>query len=408
MLRFLPALLAAILLNACQSRANGQRNAPDAGLYAPLRPFYAALADLQAGRRSRVAVLQIGDSHTANDGFSGRMRELMQARFGDGGRGLLPPGIPYRYYKPATVAVVADGWRAEPSGADAGPFGFAGLRQVADGQATTAITASPPELDRLFIDVIGQPGGGTLDITTSDGRATRVSTASAGRSMLRVQALSGQDTSSVQMRARGDGPVTWMSWTAETGRAGVTWSNLGTIGAQVTLLANWDAGVMAAEAKHLQPSLIVLAFGTNEGFSDATDLVSYPAHFRAALAALHRAAPMAAVMIAGPLGGVRAAPSGPGEPCAGEAGLRWSVPANLPKVRGIERAVAQSDHLFFWDWAAAMGGDCAIVPWAETDPPLAAHDHVHLLKPGYRQTAEALFDTLMRGYDSYRESAARR
>ena len=40
--------------------------------------------------------MQIGDSHTANDSFSGRLRELFQARFGDAGRGVLPPGVPYR------------------------------------------------------------------------------------------------------------------------------------------------------------------------------------------------------------------------------------------------------------------------------------------------------------------------
>lgn len=48
-----------------------------------------------------------------------------------------------------------------------------------------------------------------------------------------------------------------------------------------------------------------------------------------------------------------------------------------------------------------MGGDCTIVEWANTDPPLAARDHVHLLKPGYRRTAEQLFEQLMRGYDLY-------
>ena len=52
----------------------------------------------------------VGDSHTANDAFSGRMRRLMQARFGDAGRGMLPPGIPFRLYRPAQVTVTADGW----------------------------------------------------------------------------------------------------------------------------------------------------------------------------------------------------------------------------------------------------------------------------------------------------------
>ena len=403
-------LLAAILFTGCEGRSDaGPRDvASELGAYSPLRGFYAALAELQAGRRTQVSVLQIGDSHTANDAFSGRMRELMQARFGDGGRGLLPPGIPYRYYKPAVVTVTADGWQTLRSGTDPGPFGLAGLRQEAAGPATMAIAASPPALDHLFIDFLGQPGGGSVEITASNGRTATVSTASASRAILRAQAPVGADASFVQLRARGDGPVDVTSWTALAPGPGVTWSNLGTIGAQVELVQRWDPGVMAIEAKALQPALIVLAFGTNEGFRDATDIDAYPADYRAALAALHRAAPGATIMIAGPPGGVRANGSGAGVPCPGEEGRDWNVPVNLPKVRHIEHAIADREHLFFWNWAEAMGGDCAIVPWSQTDPPLAAKDHVHLLKPGYQQTADALFGTLMRGYELYLRTAGRR
>ena len=83
------------------------------------------------------------------------------------------------------------------------------------------------------------------------------------------------------------------------------------------------------------------------------------------------------------------------------------MPANLPQVRAIQRRIAAEENAWFWDWADAMGGDCAMAAWAETNPPLAARDHVHLLKPGYNQTADALFDTLMRGYDHYVQVAGR-
>ncbi len=400
-------LLAAILFSGCEGRGGDRPGPSDLGLYAPLHGFYAALADLQAGRRNRVAVLQIGDSHTANDAFSGRMRELFQARFGDGGRGLLAAGIPFRYYRPAKVTVTADGWRTVRSGSDSGPFGLAGLRQEADAAATMAITADAPDLAHLAIDALGQPGGGSLEISTSDGKVETVTTATARPSMLRVRAPGGPGTSAVQLRALGDGPVALLSWTAERDGPGVTWSNLGTIGAQASLLARWDPAVLAVEARELQPALILLAFGTNEGFKDNLDLSGYPDVFRAALAALHRAAPAATIMVVGPPGGVRANGAGSGTACPGDLGQRYSVPANLPKVRHIERTIADDEHLFFWNWAATMGGDCEIVPWSETDPPLAARDHVHLLKPGYQQTAEALFETLMRGYDLYRQGARR-
>ena len=57
-----------------------------------------------------VHIVQIGDSHTAGDRITGRLRAALQARFGDGGRGVLPPGVPYEGYAPLQVEVMADGW----------------------------------------------------------------------------------------------------------------------------------------------------------------------------------------------------------------------------------------------------------------------------------------------------------
>ena len=81
-LRLWTALLLAVC-GGCQDTAVAARG-DDATLarFKPLVPFYQALAAVEAGRASQAAVLQIGDSHTANDAFSGRLRELMQARFG--------------------------------------------------------------------------------------------------------------------------------------------------------------------------------------------------------------------------------------------------------------------------------------------------------------------------------------
>ena len=84
--------------------------------------------------------LQNNRHATANEAFSGRMRELLQQRFGDAGRGFLPPGIPYRYYRPAQVTVQSSGFTVISafSPSTRGPFGLAALRQHADGPADMA------------------------------------------------------------------------------------------------------------------------------------------------------------------------------------------------------------------------------------------------------------------------------
>ena len=127
------ALLIASCATAPPQSPSDAEIAAKLGPSAPLLPLYRALS---RGAATVVVILQIGDSHTANDSFSGRLRELFQARFGDAGRGVLPPGVPYRWYRPARVTVTSEGWSVVSSyRGDPGPFGITGLRQHADGPA---------------------------------------------------------------------------------------------------------------------------------------------------------------------------------------------------------------------------------------------------------------------------------
>jgi lysophospholipase L1-like esterase len=185
----------------------------------------------------------------------------------------------------------------------------------------------------------------------------------------------------------------------------VTYANLGTIGATVDLVGNWNPNLMASEMQRLNPSLVIVAFGTNEGFNDATDPALYPTVYDSRLNALRVAAPHAAFLIAGPPDGTRMWHAGRfGQTCANQtdAGTNWVVPPRLPTVRAAQRQIAVAHNYYFWDWSSAMGGQCSINTWTDTDPPMAAPDHVHLLSPGYRATADALFREIMHGYDQYR------
>lgn len=371
----------------------------------PLNRFFAALRGLADGtRKTPINVLQIGDSHTANDGFSGRMRELMQARFGNAGRGLLPPGIPFRFYKPDNVHVTATGWTVvssftpgAPSGGR-GPFGITGLRQHAEGAATMTLeTESPGDMAQLDIEFLATPGGGTASVSFDGGPPTAFSTR-AERAQPVWQHFAAAKAKQVTLQTNGNGPVDMLSWSVRRSGPGITWSNLGTIGATVNLLARWDPSLMHAELQRADPALIVLAFGSNEGFQDDTNLAAYPAAYRAAIQALQAGAPNAVILLIGPPDGVRHPKPGGGTICPGGV---WQLPINLDKIRQAQRSVAQSLDLPWWDWSAPMGGPCSMADWAAQTPPLAAADHLHLLHLGYRRTAAALFDDLMHGYDRF-------
>ncbi|MEJ0016466.1 MAG: GDSL-type esterase/lipase family protein [Acetobacteraceae bacterium] len=405
--RFLLAGATALLLASCASSPPaGPSDAEIAAKLGPvgaLVPLYRALATSPT-----VAIVQIGDSHTANDSFSGRMRVLFQGRFGDAGRGVLPPGVPYRWYRPSRVTVTSQGWSVVSSyRGDPGPFGIAGLRQHADGPASmTLVVDDAGDLDRSEVEILRQPGGGTLDVELDGGARASLATggpagqAGAGQAAwLPLPSAPGSHT--LVLSARGDGPVDVLAWRVARAGRGVSYANLGTVGASVDLMDLWDPGILRQEIAHLAPSLIVLAFGTNEGFRDSTDLAAYAADFTARLRDLHAAAPGAALLVLGPPDGYRRRGRGSTAPAAcGDAG--WTEPPRLAAVREAQRAIATREGAYFWDWQAAMGGPCSMMRWAATRPPMAAPDHVHLYAPGYQATADELFGVIMQGYERYR------
>jgi lysophospholipase L1-like esterase len=379
--------------------------AADLGPATPLLPLYRALA-----RRSEnpVVALQIGDSHTANGAFTARMRELFAARFGDAGSGPLPPGVPYDWYRPVGVRVSQVGFRRVTSSSGApGPFGLAGLRQHADGPAEMQIDADEPgQMQAAAVEVLDQPGGGTLDVQADGAAAAWLRTDGAGPRWIEVPpSASGR---SLEVRARGDGPVDVLAWRIGGARPGVQYSNFGTVGAMATLMAAWDPAITASELARLRPALIVVAFGTNEGFKDDLDLAAYEQTYLAELRTLRADAPDAALVVTGPPDGERRVARGQtGTACDGSPARTWSVPQNLDPVRSVIRRIASEAGAYYWDWREAMGGPCSMRRFAAAEPPLAHADHVHLKADGYNLTADALFAALMQGYDRYVAAGSR-
>ena len=142
-----------------------------------LAQFQRRLADLQAGRLQRLTILQIGDSHTEAEHFSGHLRTLFQGRFGNGGRGMLAPGSPVAYWRPSQVRAEQSGkWQVFTSNktdhADL-PFGLSGF-VVRGSSPTDVMTLAAADdsagFDTVEIGYYRKPDGGTIELTV-DGKA---------------------------------------------------------------------------------------------------------------------------------------------------------------------------------------------------------------------------------------------
>lgn len=127
------------------------------------------------------------------------------------------------------------------------------------------------------------------------------------------------------------------------------------------------------------PDLIILAYGTNEGFDDLLDHRAYEGLLRGQIDRLRRAAPNAAILI---LGAPEAMRGDGGGRCPGDLDRRWKAPDMLSVVRDVQFRVAASTGVAFWDWRGRMGGDCSAHALTQGDMPLMRGDHVHSTAAG--------------------------
>jgi len=439
-----------------------------------LTPYFRKLSEARGRSGRPVHILQIGDSHTAGDAITGAWRDLLQGRYGSGGRGVLAGGRPYAgYLTRGVTATMSDGWSiaatfGAASASPRPPLGLSGfsLTSRRDG-ARMALTADPQEaFDRFTICAMTGPRAGALSIRIGM-RTSRFELDSfTARPECRTIEVDDPQTA-VDVTTEG-GPVTITSWGTFHDAGGVALSNVGVVGSQLVHFARTDDAVLGEELRAYRPDLIVVAFGTNEGFAPRFSPQEYEITLRTQIGRLRRLAgnvpilllgapdassrrpelranapgpapaycsagsappvsspavtpvvlpaappPATADGLAGIMARVRAEDEQAGDPVpaavvpapvavaplpspvrqvAASEPARSPLfpPAGLASVRGVQRRVAVSLNLAFWDWEARMGGSCSAPAWVRANPPLMRGDYVHFTSAGGREIAGRL------------------
>ncbi len=400
-----------------------------------LEPYFEKLAratDHTEGRKP-VHILQIGDSHTAGDAITGGWRDLLQAQYGSGGRGVSAAGRPYPgYVTYGVTASMSAGWTVKSIFGSASipprpAIGLSGFSiSTAQEGATLGLTADPAEaFNRFTICALTQPGGGALSIqlglTSHEFNLSSYTTRSECRT---IEAP--QPQLSVQIIARG-GPVTITSWGSFRDRGGVVVSNVGVSGSQFVHQTRADDSVISEELRSYKPDLVVIAFGTNEGFAPRVEAGEYEIVLRSQIQRIRRLLRNVPILLLGApdantrnvalwsnaaggavdcnsrlqtiddvIASLRAsAATGPGtqspiQPEVDPARRPLFVPPGLAVVRDVQRRVAAELNIAFWDWQARMGGACSAARLVFASPPLMRGDFVHNNKTGGWEIARML------------------
>lgn len=352
---------------------------------AALHAVFESLDRLEAGQaEGDVRMIELGDSHVAADWETGPVRRQLQARFGDGGRGFVPAGRPWKAWsQEGLLSGVAGEWSTKmnhptarrPSGD--GPFGLTGFAlesRQAGARAWLEVLAPSTSAEVAYLE---QPGGGSFDLVVDGARAARISTrADAPRSAYQLITLDGPKQHHIEVRPTGDGVVRLLGVALDRAdHEGLVFDALGINGARVAMPLSWDEATWAEDLHHRAPALVIFAYGTNDAVDYETSVEAFASSLTETLARVARAVPSASCLVLGP-------PD------------RKNAP-RLSAIVASERHAAEVAHCAYFDRIAAMGGPGGIVRWGQPDG-------VHLRRDGYARTATAFVGDFVAAYDLWR------
>jgi len=389
-----------------------------------LDALYSGLAVADRGDvGGRVAMEFFGDSHTAGDSMTSRIRQTWQARFGDAGRGLVGAGkVPTKHYYQRDVRYGKQGdWHAMVGGArgDTEPFGIDGMRVTGKGKGadlwveTCAECGAGKSVGQFEILYYAAPDHGILRYRVDDQPWQQLATKTAAIEPPHParQVISVPDgPHKLTMEHGGGGVLDLFGVVMERAKPGVIVDSLGVVGRRLGSLRSWDWSIIGEQLATRDPKLVVLQYGTNE--ADDPDLVleDLARYYDETILRIRAAAPTASILILGPPDmGVREAGKScdrmkakPDQPVIPEC--EWRTPAVLPEIISVEHAAATRNHVAFFDTFAAMGGADHMEQWNEAEPKVAYKDRVHFTDIGYQHWADALSGALLAGYAEWRSA----
>ncbi len=381
------------------SRIQTALSDPDVGIEGGqyLAPFFAQLKALETVPRSEeVRILQFGDSHTAADLFTEDLRTLFQDKFGDGGAGFSLPGRPFAGYRiHGTTRAMSGGWSelgTHLSDIGDGMVGMGGIC-MATGHAGEWVSLDA-SASSLRVQYLIQAGGGQIAIYDGDTLLQTLSTAGDATSSAVFTAALNPGMHHIEVRTLEDAPVRLLGLVTEN-PGGVTYEAMGINGAEASLFVRWNLAIAQPLMLDRPPSLIVLAYGTNEASDRSWSEQGYATLFSNVILRCHQLAPKVPILVIGPPD--RAIRVGRGRHAA------FQEFDGVDRIVAAQRGVCRKMGCAFWDQRRRMGGFGAMRDWTAVG--WAQPDHTHFSVDGYTELAAALFSDIVRQYAAYQAAS---
>jgi lysophospholipase L1-like esterase len=351
---------------------------------AVLQPLTEKIQALKRGENATINIVHIGDSHIQADWLTERVRELLQKKYGDAGRGLIVPCRVAGTNEPTNFRTSGIGnWSTGrvivPNGQKIG----IGALTVRSAEPTASLTVSSHTHDltkplfqevQVFCDKqnaydlsIKDALGNTLQTVASDDATQTNDYFSFMIKNLPSSAFT------LQSKANANGNQTTIYGINITNlNAGVRYHAIGINGA--TFQHYNQAKLLAKQLFFLKPDLVIVGLGTNEAQKTVVKDVQKAQILQ--LVTQLKNETQAPLLLYSPADSYR----------------KGAVNPDLSVVTTALKEVATEQNLAFWDLYTLSGGKGSALQWRTRG--LLSKDGVHYAKKGYYLQGETLFQAL--------------
>ena len=365
---------------------------------AQLQSFFDKLLKLENGDSSQLSILHIGDSHMQADFLSRQVRTRFQQRFGNAGRGLVFPlrvagtNEPTDYRSASNVnwttgKIVGQNRDPEP--------GISGIsvRTSQSGGYIDITTLNHDDLDYAFDQVTLLHAKDSLQfdcrITDSELKfGYLMSAADTENGTYQTWVPFTKPTNFVRIQAEqtseSQNAATFNGMILKNSRPGVLYHSVGINGAH---FSDYNTSpLFFAQINTLQPDLVIISLGTNEGANVKITVDEVVASVGMMVQKIRSQNPGACILITTPVDDF------------------FRKKYKNPYLEAVQRALKQSaaaENVACWDLYNIGGGFGSCTAWRKAG--LMQSDGVHFSKMGYALQGDLLYNAII---DSYRKYAA--
>ena len=339
----------------------------------------------------KLSVLHIGDSHIQGGMLSEALRQTLQSKYGNGGRGLIAPLKLAGTNQPADYSFTSANraWKATKLTSHKRREG-ASLTGISVAFASPALSLNigVNNIDDSFssFTLLHAPAKGNISANSTEMSITKT-----GNDSLSYATTFALSSACQQLPLYNLSGISEL-WGAilHNNRSGVVLHSIGNNGACYQHYNQLDS--FATRTAVFAPDLIIISLGTNEAFGNCKDPNAIKNEIHRLVSALQKSNPEAAILLTTPM------------ECDRRQRTRrsrrrrrrtvFATNTNCLTVRNIIMQYGAENSIAVWDLYTVAGGKGSAAKWVANSL-LAKRDHVHCSAEGYRLQGKLLAEALI-------------